>query len=204
MTVAFLIGTLIGVALVCLVAGYMLTHPSKRGPLVICVDKSGSMVGKCEAWAYEFCRALVVGVEGKRDVHLLYFDHQLHHHQFLPKGRGDLMPPPMAYGDTNYMKVLGSALGLCEVDRKFRRPSIVMVTDDLSTRVDKEWLVSFEKLRRKLHVRVNVVYVGYAAAVRGDITDRFPFADEVERASVDAEFINGPLFVGALMAGKVR
>jgi uncharacterized protein with von Willebrand factor type A (vWA) domain len=139
-----------------------------KGPVVICVDDSGSMSGQNEIWAksvamgvLEICRIQ------KRDVHVIHFDaspkHQLHCN-FFPKnnyqieeiidmaeyfsgGGGTLFEPPLelAQDKINTMK-------------EFSKADILFITDGESA-ISNSWLKPFMVWKKEKNITITSILI---------------------------------------------
>jgi hypothetical protein len=99
----------------------------RRGSIVVCVDRSGSMYGPLADWCAVLALELLHEARArKRDFHVLYFNHEgaNFHHQYAPRGEGQLKAPPEPNGGTRYEPVLREALTMCD-----EGSNIVFITD---------------------------------------------------------------------------
>lgn len=144
----------------------------RDGPIIVCVDKSGSMHGTPEKWAHHVVSWIQVeAVRRKRDMHVLYFDHdekvplRAPLHQCLPRGLGKLVDPPYANGGTRYDAVLSTALTLCD-----QRSNIVFITDGMA-------MAGTDKMPR--HDGIKDLWVTGLEITHNGYEWPLPFADEV-------------------------
>lgn len=142
-----------------------------KGPLVICVDNSGSMGGGPENWAKGVCEALrrICAKEG-RDCFVMFFEVNRHRMRFdFPKGHADV-ETIMKYlsisagGGTEFDGVLTEALARCttQFDEGGKsKADIVFITDGESY-LDDAWIEKFNDERKRIGSRVFSVYVSGA------------------------------------------
>jgi uncharacterized protein with von Willebrand factor type A (vWA) domain len=107
-----------------------------RGPLVLCVDKSGSMDGPSDVWATAVALALLSQAqEEKRAFTLLCFSGEVTYEATVPPG--DALPQEALFiscdGGTCIDAVLGRALDIIQGgDSRMKAADVVLVTDGIS------------------------------------------------------------------------
>ena len=163
-----------------------------RGPMVVCIDGSGSMAGDKELWAKAVCLTLmetarrqrrhfraIVFSGGQRD--LKTFD------LLKMPARGRLEAPPIDVADlvdfadyfprggTDFQGPLDAALEVLE-EKKLRRGDVVFITDG-EAHVDPGWLAGFMSAKRRLEFKIYGVMVDMGKPSRTDVVARF--ADEI-------------------------
>lgn len=142
-----------------------------KGPMVICVDNSGSMSGDPENWAKGVCEAIRrIAQEQKRDVHIIFFETNHHRERFtFLNGEGRIddilkMLSITAGGGTEFDGVLTEALGKAveafEGEGK-GKADIVFVTDGEAF-LDEGWIEKFVEEKERVGVRIFSVYVSGA------------------------------------------
>ncbi|MFT3840786.1 MAG: VWA domain-containing protein [Myxococcaceae bacterium] len=104
-----------------------------RGPLVVCLDKSGSMDGTKDIWATAVALALLeIAHRQKRPFALLCFDGEVKHETKVSIGESlpeDSLFVP-ASGGTNITGVIFRALNIIEErDGKLKQADVVLITD---------------------------------------------------------------------------
>ena len=168
-----------------------------RGPLVVCIDGSGSMSGDKEMWAKAVCLTLLeIARRQKRHFRAIVFS----------GGQRDLrvfdllkMPPPgrleappiqvqdlVAFADyfprggTDFQSPLDKALEILQ-HKKLRRGDIVFITDGES-HVAPEWLAGFLAEKKRLDFQIYGVMVDVGGqGLRTDVVERF--ADQITSIS---------------------
>lgn len=148
-----------------------------KGPLVICVDNSGSMSGDPENWAKGVCEALRrICSDQERDCFVMFFESNHHRERFeFPGGHADL-DTIMKYlsisagGGTQFDGVLTEALARCTAqfdDGGKSKADIVFITDGESY-LEQPWIEKFNEERKRIGTRVFSVFInGWAYDMRG-------------------------------------
>lgn len=146
-----------------------------KGPIVICIDKSGSMQGAPFRWAMGVSEALRrFAAEEDRDYYAMFFGANNDRERFdFPQGKGPFdkvlaFLGTQANGGTQFDGVLTEALE--KASKSFDgegkgKADIVFVTDGMA-HLDPEWIASFNKERERVGVRVYSVYIGGAYDTR--------------------------------------
>lgn len=176
------------------VISYTRRQYHQRGPVILCIDRSNSMVPPLQEWA----QGLVAGLKDQavaqgRNLWVLYFDHGDPEAHFYPKGVGPLAPFPQVYGGTRFDLVIDRALDLSPPTAG-RRTNIVFVTDGFAP-MDVDWLKQVEIRKKALKVTIDAVVL-YDPRYPDF---KLPFADTIEqvdfRKPLPAEtlLINGRL-----------
>ena len=118
-----------------------------RGPLVLCIDKSGSMDGPKDVWATAVALALLgMAQEEKRAFSLLCFSGTVTYEATVPPGGA--LPQDALFvdcaGGTDIGAALGRALDIIQSeDARMKAADVVLVTDGISD--DDEALVLRER-----------------------------------------------------------
>ena len=152
------------------------TEEVGKGPIVICIDKSGSMNGAKFAWAMGVAEALRrSAAEEGRDYHAIFFgaDNDRHHFDF-PKGQGPFEKviaflSVAADGGTQFAGVLTDALAKASTafDGEARgKADIVFLTDGLANLTD-EWITGYNAERARVGVRQYSVFITGAPDTNG-------------------------------------
>jgi uncharacterized protein with von Willebrand factor type A (vWA) domain len=153
--------------------------PDTRGPVLACIDTSGSMAGASEVLA----KALVLAVARRvipqgRAMHLLLFGARGEHAELrLKRGRGGLEGLldflALAFeGGTDFDTPLGRALELLD-ERELEKADVLVVTDGYA-RAAPTIVRAVDDARARRGVRVFSVVVG-----AGDVRGVEPFSDTV-------------------------
>lgn len=145
-----------------------------KGPIVICIDKSGSMNGQPFNWAMGVAEALRrICQEQDRDYYAMFFGANNDRHRFwFPKGEASWEKvweflSCVANGGTEFDGVLTEALKRCEEQFQGegeKAADIVFVTDGQAY-LDEAWIEDFNKRRAEIGARMFGVFVGGARDV---------------------------------------
>jgi uncharacterized protein with von Willebrand factor type A (vWA) domain len=140
-----------------------------KGPIICCIDNSGSMGGAPENWAKGVAEALRrICQDQDRDFHAIYFETNRHRERFdFPKGKGPF-EKVMAFlgisagGGTEFDGVLTEALTKAK-DFFAGRPEhgksdIVFITDG-EAYLNQDWIDKFNEERKEAGVRVFSIYI---------------------------------------------
>jgi uncharacterized protein with von Willebrand factor type A (vWA) domain len=140
-----------------------------KGPIICCIDNSGSMGGAPENWAKGVAEALRrICQDQDRDFHAIYFETNRHRERFdFPKGKGPF-EKVMAFlgisagGGTEFDGVLTEALTKAKDffagTPEHGKSDIVFITDG-EAHLNPEWIESFNKDRKEAGVRVFSIYI---------------------------------------------
>lgn len=140
-----------------------------KGPIVMCIDKSGSMSGGPFNWAMGVAEALRrFAAEDERDIHVMFFGNNNDRTKFeFPKGKAPFEKilaflGTVANGGTQFDGVLTEALQKASTafdgDGK-GKADIVFITDGCA-HLDDEWINNFNAERERVGVRVYSIYIG--------------------------------------------
>lgn len=140
------------------------TNSKNKGPIIMCIDTSGSMSGDREMWS----KALAVGVVEiaqlqKRDFACILFSSQAYEPIIIEKNKPDpekiiQIAEEFDDGGTNFQRPLEKASKLIE-DSRFKNADILFVTDgscDISDTFEKK----FNKLKEDKEFRCIGVVIG--------------------------------------------
>lgn len=147
------------------------TEEVGKGPIVICIDKSGSMNGAPFRWAMGVAEALRrFASEEDRDYYAMFFGSNNDRHRFeFPGGKAPFEKvlaflSCVANGGTQFDGVLTEALERASktYDAEGKgKADIVFVTDGQANLTD-EWIKKFNEERERCGVRVFSVFIGGA------------------------------------------
>jgi uncharacterized protein with von Willebrand factor type A (vWA) domain len=140
-----------------------------KGPIVMCIDKSGSMQGGPFNWAMGVAEALRrFAAEDDRDIYVMFFGNNNDRTRFeFPKGKAPFekilaFMGTVANGGTQFDGVLEEALQRAtdafDGDAK-SKADIVFITDGCA-HLDDAWIDKFNAERERVGVRVYSVYIG--------------------------------------------
>lgn len=147
------------------------TEDAGKGPIVTCIDKSGSMHGAPFNWALGVAEALRrFAADDERDYMAMFFGNNNDRNRFeFPKGKApwekiEAFLSVDANGGTQFDGVLDEALRRASDDHdqlSRGKADIVFITDGQS-RLSDEWIEKFNKERERVGVRVYSIYIGGA------------------------------------------
>ena len=159
-----------------------------KGPIIICLDSSGSMSGLPEIWSKAVAMVLLeIAREQKRDFYCIHFSsgyRELHVNEFLKGQPFDIenainMCEYFENGGTEFEPPLNLARQKIGTDSLYSKADVVFVTDGQSV-VQDTWLVEFNKW--KAENKVNIYSVLIDAWDNSDSTLR-QFSDRVDKLS---------------------
>lgn len=140
-----------------------------KGPIVIAIDKSGSMQGGPFRWAMGVAEALRrFAAEEDRDYYAMFFGNNNDRERFeFPEGKGPFdkvlaFLGTQANGGTQFDGVLTEALerATTSYDEAGKgKADIVFITDGCA-HLDDSWIEGFNKERNRTGVRMYSVYIG--------------------------------------------
>lgn len=140
-----------------------------KGPIICCIDNSGSMGGTPEEWAKGVAEALRrICQEQDRDFHAIYFETNRHRERFdFPKGLRGVYEKVLKFlsvsagGGTEFDGVLTEALAKAATmyDEKAEgKADIVFITDG-EAYLDKAWIDKFVLERDRIGCRIFGIYI---------------------------------------------
>jgi uncharacterized protein with von Willebrand factor type A (vWA) domain len=145
------------------------TEDVGKGPIVIAIDKSGSMQGGPFRWAMGVAEALRrFAAEEDRDYYAMFFGNNNDRERFdFPGGKGPFdkvlaFLGTQANGGTQFDGVLTEALE--KASKSFDgegkgKADIVFITDGMA-HLDDSWIEGFNKEKERTGVRMYSVYIG--------------------------------------------
>ncbi|MFA5132690.1 MAG: VWA domain-containing protein [Candidatus Paceibacterota bacterium] len=159
----------------------------KKGPIVVCIDNSGSMVGAPEIWSKAVGLAMAfVASKQKRAFRIIHFSECVRHEQEFtsPFNTEDLLKCMEMFfgGGTDFSSALGKAFSSVTENVSMSKADIVFITDGLCNIPDKEALSNTKK---KLGARLFSVVIG---GVPADGDDLKSLSDKLW--SIDASDLN--------------
>ena len=144
------------------------TEQKGRGPMVVCVDTSGSMQGAPDTWAKALAIALVQqAMEDGRHAAVLTFDSYLRAtYEFNPKQGLTIdqlaqLLDDFSGGGTSFQAPLNQARALIDQPGEWERADVVLVTDG-ECGVDDDWLEDWNGWREENGVKAFALLVGRA------------------------------------------
>jgi uncharacterized protein with von Willebrand factor type A (vWA) domain len=171
-----------------------------RGPIIICIDESGSMQGDKDVWAKAVAMALLqVAQVQRRAFAIVHFDSKVTRTDKWKHGKVDpteLMDSMQYFtgGGTNYMNPLNEAVQIIEADSQkegfeFKDADIVFVTDGDCTITD-DFLRLFNEAKARANFKVISVLIGVGKSVLDYVSDQVFNLDNIREAdgALDAMF----------------
>lgn len=136
-----------------------------RGPIVVCLDSSGSMEGALEEWSKAVAIALLtIAVKEKRTCRILHFTNRVERVDDFEGGKLDpakLVSSMESFygGGTNWARPLDSAVEIIRSEARFKRADIVLITDG-ECAVSDPWLEDFKKRQGELEFSAFGILLG--------------------------------------------
>ncbi len=136
-----------------------------RGPVVVCVDVSGSMQGRKEAWSKGMALALLwIAQKQKRSFRLILFDDWPQLVVDFPAGRVDqeqLLQAMESFsgGGTSFSPALDLAKAAIET-QAYEKADVILITDGLSHE-SNEWLEEWARAKKRLGFLCYGIMIGY-------------------------------------------
>lgn len=167
-----------------------------RGPIVVCVDESGSMSGARNTWAKGLALALLdMAQREKRGFALISFDGRITSEFYLPPGKSQnldaLLKAVCSFsgGGTDFQPPLDRARAIVQgevADKPNLRDADILLVTDGEAGIDSRWLAGWRAWRRESGTNVYAFPIGcYEGSLR-DIADKVVRLDGV-RHSDDGE-----------------
>lgn len=148
----------------------------RLGPIVLCIDNSGSMHGANLEWSQRFATAVQNTARRKRqDLQVIYFTDRSEEPVLLKRGRGK-MPEPGRMGGTEFSQPLNRALELVKDGEK--DATIIMLTDGMSYGPNG-WMETFKDRCRDMGVVTHLAYLHDQPHPYQDPSLAYPFADHI-------------------------
>ena len=139
--------------------------PVGKGPIVICLDKSGSMSGEREVWAKALTLAVSqIANKQKRAMAIIPFDLETHPLFHFEKGNmttKDIynIATISSSGGTNFTDPLTKAFEVIKKESGFEKADILFITDD-DCKIDKPRIKDFIKTKEETKTKLTAVFIG--------------------------------------------
>lgn len=136
-----------------------------QGPVVVCLDSSGSMEGEREVWSKAVALALLsIAVAQKRTCRLIHFDGSVQRVDDFSAGKietKDLLASMDAFfgGGTNLARPLIRALDAIEREKEFKKADVILITDGEYT-FDSDFLLEWHREVKRLEFTTYGVVIG--------------------------------------------
>lgn len=156
-----------------------------KGPMICCVDTSGSMGGEREKWSKAVALALLeVANKQKRNYACIHYDWniagvwEIPHGQLNPDAVFDIAEQ-FSGGGTDFEKPLKKSMEIME-NSKFRKGDIVFITDGDCSVSDK-FLEEFRKMKKEKEFKVYTVLIdAYGGGATNTVKE---FSDKIIQLS---------------------
>lgn len=136
-----------------------------KGPIVVCIDVSGSMRGERDIWCKAVALALImIAHREKRNAIVIPFDYSVQTTFEFYKNDYSIktlleMASFFTGGGTNYNHPLKKSMEYIEKESNLKKADIIMVTDGEGTLSDKT-IAEFEELKEKLKFSLITIVIG--------------------------------------------
>lgn len=145
-----------------------------EGPVILCIDQSGSMSGSPDQWAKALGLSLAdLCREQQRDFHVIYFDMRVVGEMTFPKGDGDFiefLTRRMSGGGTAFEPPLERCLAIIKgakdmsgaTDDTWRKADVIFLTDDQCA-LNQLFIERWKREKAELHQRLFAIFIGHYA-----------------------------------------
>lgn len=136
-----------------------------QGPIVVCIDGSGSMAGDEEIWAKAVMLAVLgIATTQKRHFRVIHYSSNVTRvDDFKPKERDNKkLLATLAHfpsGGTDWQHPLDSAVQCIKGEKNYKKADIVLITDGYCD-VCPEWLEQFQKQQQELGFTLYGIQIG--------------------------------------------
>jgi|APSaa5957512535_1039671.scaffolds.fasta_scaffold01580_17 uncharacterized protein with von Willebrand factor type A (vWA) domain len=149
-----------------------------NGPMICCIDSSGSMGGIPEIWAKSVAMGLLdISRQQKRSFMVIHFDasskESLHTNTFDKNGSYNIeevldMAEYFTSGGTLFEPSLDLARDKIEQEKDFEKADIVFITDGEST-IRPNWLSNFKKWKSEKNVKIQSILIDMGYNFQGSL-----------------------------------
>lgn len=182
------------------------------GPIIVCMDISGSMSGQREIWAKSVIIALIALAEKQnRSFGILTFDTKVRYRKFFSKDNKpsindkiDIAEIHCDGGGTDFYPVLKSAFKMRQEEIQQLNPSDIVFITDGESRMSKEQMDEIKKLKLETNVRILGVGISDSShydTCSGDTLDEFSDNMSIVDSLGNVEHVKG---VFAKVAPKTK
>jgi uncharacterized protein with von Willebrand factor type A (vWA) domain len=170
------------------------TDKLANGPIVVCLDESGSMDGDRNVWAKALSLGLLaIAARDKREFAVIRFgsSRECEVHTFGKRAKlGDVIRCMGSFfgGGTSFQRPLDEAMKLIEAERTehdnpLKRADIVFVTDG-QCQLDRTFTQAFKKRKKATNANLYTVYVATRGRSLDELSDGVAYMSTTDR---DAE-----------------
>lgn len=143
----------------------------KRGPIVICIDNSGSMAGVPEIWSKAIALAMAqIAVDQKRAIQIIHFNAGVAKSDYFPAGKvgPEALVESCAFfagGGTRFEPVLNKAFETIEkgAEAGLKKADVVFITDDCCE-INADALESLREAKDRAEANVYTISLGSSKA----------------------------------------
>jgi len=169
------------------------------GPIIACIDNSGSMSGEPEIWSKAVGLALLdIALSRKRDMCIIHFGNksEIRIFEFSPEDsaveRIEKIQEAASFffnGGTDFDRPLSEAFDIISKKEKYRKADIVFITDGACS-VDIE---GTKKRKKELNVQIQTILIGMLGSDIEEVSDYIYTLDSIvkEKNKID---IAGEIF----------
>lgn len=162
-----------------------------KGPIVCCIDSSGSMSGQPEIWAKAVAMALLdIARAQKRSFHVIHFasswggENNLHTNTFLKDDPYNLdevvdMATYFINGGTQFEPPLNQARNCIDQESNFSKADIVFITDGEAAVTD-EWTKEYKRWKKEKKISIFSILIN---SYGGSTSTLELFSDSIELLS---------------------
>jgi len=149
--------------------------PESAGPIVCCVDVSGSMQGEFDVWANSIALAMLkVAVSQRRDFHIIKFDTQVKYTKTFSWNNVDTseLIKAITYftgGGTNFTAPMSKALKVIKESAAMKNADIIFITDGYAE-LDVEQTI---KEKTELKTEIYSICLGTSCEVLKKVSDKY-------------------------------
>lgn len=139
-----------------------------KGPVIVCVDESGSMKGERDVWAKAVSMVLLnIAQKQNRNYCLVHFDGKVNRiDKFEKKADITEILDSMSHftgGGTSYEEPLNEAIQIIANEKNYNKADIIFITDD-TCYIGDEFLELFNKAKKVSQFNVTTVLIGTSDA----------------------------------------
>ncbi len=154
-----------------------------RGPIVVCIDESGSMSGSRDVWAKAVGLALLqIAQQQGRKYAMIHFDSSVTRVDKFDKKADftDIMDAVCHFtsGGTNFEKPLTEASRIITREKEFKQGDCIFVTDG-SCEINDDWLRGFNDCKKTNEFNVISVAISDRSTTCNRFSDKVVHIDDI-------------------------
>jgi uncharacterized protein with von Willebrand factor type A (vWA) domain len=149
-----------------------------KGPIVVCIDNSGSMQGPKEIWSKAIALALcAVAVETKRAFEIIHFDTTVQRVDIFDTAQVDSEKLTesctfFSNGGTNFEPALDKAMEDIKSSTTFSKADIIMITDGECNIADK-FVERFNAEKKAIGCSLYTIVLRHTIEELGKVSDKY-------------------------------